>query len=107
MRFLGSNIKPRSQLPADVAEVADLRFDVEADMGRVEHFLFARKLHVIPCRYDFRIVVVGNFVSLNPYVAVRGNNVVLRVIHVLLPPLRTGRRDLDLVLLCPEKDENT
>src|SRR5262249_45163238 len=56
---------------------------------------------------NFRVVIVGYFIGCEPHIAVRHGHIFRRVIDAFFPTLRTGCRDFDLVLLCPQNQENT
>ena len=70
-------------------------------------FAATRELDVVACSQDFRVLIVGNFVGLDSHITVRGDHVFFCVIHTLFPTLGAGCVDIELVLLCPEKQENT
>jgi hypothetical protein len=65
-------------------------------------FLTARELDMVARRDYLAFVIVGHFVRFDAHVAIRHDNVILGARNASFPNLRTGRRDLHLVLLCPE-----
>ena len=107
MRLLGCNKETRAHLATDIRKIPGFCFDIEAHMAGVELLFVANEFEPAVCRYNFGVVVVSDLVGGETHVAVRHDDIVLCVIDVFFPPLRAGCRDLDLVLLCPQNQENT
>jgi uncharacterized RDD family membrane protein YckC len=76
-------------------------------MAGFDLFVAAGEFQVAVCNQDFRVVIVSYFIGCEPHIAVCHGHTFLRVIDALFPTLRTGCRDFDLVLLCPQDQENT
>ena len=106
MRFLGRYKKTRTELAADVSEVANLRLNIHADVACFEMFAATRELDVVARSQDFRVVINGNFIGLDSHITVRDHDIFFCVIDTLFLSLWAGCCDHELVLLCPEKQEN-
>ena len=75
-------------------------------MAGFDLFFAASEFQVAVCSQNFGVVIVNYFIGREPHIAVCHDHIVLRVINALFPTLRTGCRDHDLVLLCPQDQEN-
>src|SRR5262249_44896991 len=62
---------------------------------------------VLPSRNYICFIVIVDFVRFEPHLSIGHNHLVLGVVNVAGPTLVSVRVDLNLVLLCPEKEENT
>ena len=98
--------KPRPDLSADIPEVADFGLDINAGAIGLEVLLAPGVNDVIAGGDDIRVLIISNVVRLNPHILCRDNDIACSPRNVSF--LRLGIcMDFDLVLLCPEKKENS
>ena len=107
MRFLCADEESRPHFAANVREITDFCVDVERHAVRFEILLGAPgKLDVAVRGHHVGVAVPFDFVGFHADVSKRNGYIIFGMVNIFDPHLGTLGRDLNLVLLCPNEEEN-